>query len=88
MTHLIFYYSLLAVNLAKKVFKCLLKVSKDGNVFMWRGKLFHIRGAATENNLSPYRLLGGGTHRSLLLAECSICINVTLTAQYPVHGTT
>lgn len=32
---------------------------------------FHIRGAATENILSPYRLLDGRTHRSLLLVEHS-----------------
>ena len=62
------YYWLLVVSLAKKVS---LKVSKDETVFIWRGRLFHTRGAATEHILSLYRLLNGGTSRSLLLAERS-----------------
>ena len=56
--------------------KVSLKVSKDDTVCgeedrLWRGRLFHICGAATENILSPYRLLDGRTHRSLLLVEHS-----------------
>ena len=41
----------------------------DVAVFNLNGRLFHIRGAETENVRSPYLLVDGSTRRSLLLAE-------------------
>ena len=46
-------------------------MASDATVFNSNGRLFHIRGVETENVLSPYLLVDGGTCRSLLLAKCN-----------------
>ena len=46
-----------------------------GLAFIWKGRLFHNNGAATEKALSPFVLrLEGGTARSLREVDLSVLV--------------